>query len=54
MPLDLDDDVSCFIQDIMVHLIIVGSLTLAIFSLIDHYGIASLRHILTIPLSPNG
>ena len=54
IPLDLDDDASCFIQAGTLHLIIVASWRLIICSPIHHYGIASLRHIFTCPLSPNG
>jgi hypothetical protein len=52
--LDLDDNASCFRQAGMLHLIIVALWRLPICSPIHHYGIASLRHVFNIPLSPNG
>jgi hypothetical protein len=54
IPLELDDDASCFRQARMLHLIIVASWRLPICSPIHHYRIASLRHVFTILLSPNG
>jgi hypothetical protein len=54
IPLDVDDDASCFRQAGMLHLIIVASWRFPICSPIHHHGIVSLRHVFTIPLSPNG
>jgi hypothetical protein len=46
----------CFMlpSSVMHHLIIVAWWRLTIYSSINHYGIASLSHIYTCPLSPNG
>jgi hypothetical protein len=55
IPLDLhDDDASYFIQDRILHLIIIAWWRLNCGTPVHHYGITSLKHVFTCPLSPNG
>jgi hypothetical protein len=52
--LDLEVDASCILQSEMPHLIIVVSWKHIICSPTTHYGITSLMHVFTTPLSKNG
>jgi hypothetical protein len=54
IALDLYDKSSSFLQAGMLHLIIVAWWRHPMCSPIPHYGIASLTHVFTSPLSPNG